>query len=163
MSGLSWAPNGTSLLATGQPFDGRGTPFGVLRATTKVAFSASARDWAVGRRLATPDAGDQGVRAAAYSPGGRQVALVLGSAERGFRIAITDPRDLRLRHADVLPVAGCAVAWRPDGRELAVLQSGDACERTDGAIVRVNPADPRLLSTVTLRATAPAWQPVRMR
>jgi beta-lactam-binding protein with PASTA domain len=160
---LSWAPDGRSLLAVAQPFDGRGTPFGVLRVTTRVAFSATARDWAVGRRLATPDQGDQGVRAAAYSPGGRSVALVLGSAERGFRIAITAARDLRLRHADILPLAGCAVAWRPDGHELAVLQAGDACERADGAIVRVNPDDPRRLSTVTLRATAPAWQPVRMR
>jgi hypothetical protein len=103
------------------------------------------------------------VRAAAYSPHGSEIALVLGSAERGFRVAITASRDLRLRHADVLPLAGCAVAWRPDGHELAVLQAGDSCDRVDGAIVRVNPDDPRQLSTVVLRGTAPSWQPVRMR
>ena len=55
---------------------------------------------------------------------------------------------------------GCEVAWRPDGRELAVVQSDDECGRPVGQIVRVDPKRPRETVTVSSGGRHPGYQPL---
>jgi hypothetical protein len=61
---------------------------------------------------------------------------------------------------EFLPLPGCDVAWRPDGKELALVQAGSRCVERVGPIVRVRPADPRTIQTVVLMGQHPAWQPI---
>jgi hypothetical protein len=155
-------PSGRALLATAEPLDTADRRFGLLRLTTRTPFSTSAPDWRGGRSLVTPARPGRGVTAAAVDPSGRRLAVVTNHATGGFRVAITAADDLALEHARVLPLQGCDVAWRPDGVELAVVQSDDACVLPLGRVVRVAPARPRELTTVVLRGRDPAWQPVEL-
>ena len=75
---------------------------------------------------------------------------------------LTTPDDLALENAKVLPLQGCDVEWRPDGKELAVVQSDNGCRNIRSRIVRVAPANPRELTTVVLRGRDPAWQPIEL-
>ena len=88
--------------------------------------------------------------------------VVTSHATSRFQVAITAVDDLALEDADVLPLQGCDVDWRPDGKELAVVQSDNQCNRPPGRIVRVAPASPRELHTVVLRGRDPAWQPIEL-
>ena len=100
--------------------------------------------------------------AVAVDPSGRRLAVVTSHATSRFQIAITAPDDLALEHAKVLPLQGCDAEWRPDGAELAVVQSDNGCTSTRSRIVRVAPARPRELQTVVLRGRDPAWQPIEL-
>ena len=73
-----------------------------------------------------------------------------------FRVSVA------LVDAEVLPLQGCDVEWRPDGAELAVVQSDNGCRNIRSRIVRVAPDDPRRLTTVVLRGRDPAWQPIEL-
>ena len=57
-------------------------------------------------------------------------------------------------------VRACDVAWRPDGKELAVTQLDD-CGGRNGDIVRFDPANASAQTTVRTGAGSdPAWQPL---
>jgi beta-lactam-binding protein with PASTA domain len=159
---LTWMPNGRSLLAAAKPIDGADWRFGLLRLRTSTPFSTHAGDWRGGRSLVTPSQPRRGVAAVAVDPSGRRLAVVSSHATRRFQVAIAAPDDLRLEHANVLPLQGCDVEWRPDGAELAVVQSDNACSSPRSRIVRVAPARPRELTTVVLHGRDPAWQPIEL-
>jgi beta-lactam-binding protein with PASTA domain len=157
---LTWMPNGRTLLAAAKPLEAADWRFGLLRLRTSSPFSTHAGDWRGGRSLVTPTQPRRGVLAAAVDPSGRRLALVTSHATSRFQVAIAAPGDLALDDAEVLPLQGCDVEWRPDGAELAVVQSDNGCTSTRSRIVRVAPARPRLLETVVLRGRDPAWQPL---
>jgi hypothetical protein len=159
---LTWMPNGRRLLAAARPLEGADWRFGLLRLRTSTPFSTRAGDWRGGRSLLTPSQPRRGVAAAAVDPSGRRLAVVTSHATGRFQVAITAVDDLALEDADVLPLQGCDVDWRPDGKELAVVQSDNQCNRPPGRIVRVAPASPRELHTVVLRGRDPAWQPIEL-
>ena len=159
---LTWMPNGRTLLASAKPLDGADWRFGLLRLRTDTPFSTRAGDWRGGRSLRTPAQPRRGVAAVAVDPSGRRLAVVTSHATSRFQIAIAAPDDLALEHARVLPLQGCDVEWRPDGAELAVVQSDNGCTSTRSRIVRVAPARPRALQTVVLRGRDPAWQPIEL-
>ena len=117
---------------------------------------------AAARSLRTPAQPRRGVAAVAVDPSGRRLALVSSHATSRFQIALTTPDDLALENAKVLPLQGCDVEWRPDGAELAVVQSDNGCRNIRSRIVRVAPASPRELTTVVLRGRDPAWQPIEL-
>jgi hypothetical protein len=100
------------------------------------------------------------VIAAAYSPAGTTVALVTNVGLPRFQVRLTTPGALREPSSPPLPVRACEVAWRPDGGELAVVQSDGACSRPLGQIVRLSPRAPRSTTSVTSGGRHPAYQPL---
>jgi beta-lactam-binding protein with PASTA domain len=159
---ITWTSHGRRLLVAATQIDSADWRFGLLRLTTDRPFSTNAHEWHGGRSLATPAWPGHGVATAAADPSGRRLAVVTNTPTGRFQIAITTPGDLALKHAKVLPVQGCDVAWRPDGAELAIVQSDNKCREPVGRIVRVSPAHARTLTTVVLRGRDPAWQPVEL-
>ena len=159
---LTWMPNGRTLLAAAEHLDAADWRFGLLRLRTSTAFATRAGAWRGGRRFVTPTQPRHGVAAVAVDPSGRRLALVTSHRLGRFQVAIAAPGDLSLRHARVLPLQGCDVEWRPDGAELAVVQSDNACRQPRGHIVRVVPDRPLDLRTVALGGQDPAWQPVEL-
>jgi beta-lactam-binding protein with PASTA domain len=155
---ISWRPGGRELLVFGVR---RGHPgrFGILRYRTSAPFSADPRDWhgALATDAARPG---RGVIAASYAPNGEDVALVTNVGLPRFQLLVTRAGELRDPSARALPVRACEVAWRPDGGELAVVQSDDACGRPLGQIVRVDPRAPRRTVTVSSGGRHPAYQPL---
>ena len=73
---------------------------------------------------------------------------------------MTTPGDLRRPAAPSLPLRACEVAWRPDGGEIAVVQSDGACSKPLGQIVRVDPDAPRSTTSVTGGGRHPSYQPL---
>jgi beta-lactam-binding protein with PASTA domain len=159
---LTWMPNGRALLAAARPTNGADWRFGLLRLRTDTPFSTSAGEWRGGGSLRTPTQPRRGVSAVAVDPSGRRLAVVTSHGRERFQVAIAAPDDLALERARVLPLQGCDVEWRPDGKELAVVQSDNGCRNIRSRIVRVAPDDPRELTTVVLRGRDPAWQPIEL-
>jgi hypothetical protein len=155
---IAWSPSGRELLVFGVR---RGHPrqFGMLRYRSARPFSADPRDWhgALATDASHPG---RGVIGAAYSPSGKNVALVTNIGLRRFQLLVTGSGDLRASGARALPLRACEAAWRPDGGELAVVQSDDACSRPIGQIVRVAPGSPRHAVTVSSGGRHPAYQPL---
>jgi beta-lactam-binding protein with PASTA domain len=163
-SRIAWAPDGRSLLVAGIRTGGdtaQGNTFGLLEYKSAIPFSASAADWGRGTPVTDVTTPNQGVIAAAFSPDGKQVAVVsnLESPSR-FGLLLTKPGDWQLASAKALPVAACDVSWRPDGAELLITQFQAGCDpNLDYVIARLDPALPRQASTVVVRGGNPAWQP----
>jgi len=155
---ISWRPDGRELLVFGVR-RGRPGTFGILRYRSARAFSADPRDWRGAIATDTSQAG-RGVIAAAYAPSGRRVGLVTNAGLERFQVVIAASRELRDPAAPALPVRACELAWRPDGDELAVVQSDDACSRPDGELVRVSVAHPRAAAIVAGSGRHPAYQPL---
>ena len=155
-------PDGRTLFAAARPTNGADWRFGLLRLKSDTRFSTRAGDWRGGGSLRTPAQPRRGVAAVAVDPSGERLALVSSHATSRFQIVLTTPDDLALENAKVLPLQGCDVEWRPDGKELAVVQSDNGCRNIRSRIVRVAPASPRELTTVVLRGRDPAWQPIEL-
>ncbi|MDP1850442.1 MAG: PASTA domain-containing protein [Solirubrobacteraceae bacterium] len=155
---ISWHRNGRELLVFGVR---RNNPekFGMLVYRSSKPFSTNPRDWRGAMATDTSAAG-RGVIAAAYSPAGTNVALVTNVGLPRFQVRLTTPGSLRDPSAPPLPVRACEVAWRPDGGELAVVQSDGACSRPLGQIVRVDPQAPRRTTSVTSGGRHPSYQPL---
>jgi beta-lactam-binding protein with PASTA domain len=155
---ISWRHDGHELLVFGVR---RGNPqkFGMLVYRSSTPFSTNPRDWHGTMATDTSTAG-RGVIAAAYSPVGSTVALVTNVGLRRFQVQLTTASSLRDPSSPPLPVRACEVAWRPDGGELAVVQSDGACSRPLGQIVRFDPAAPRSTTSVTSGGRHPAYQPL---
>ena len=154
---ISWRRGGRELLVFGV-LRGKPRQFGILRYRTSRPYSTNPADWR--GELATDKSTGRGAIAAAYSPSGDRVALIANTGLRRFQVFVTGARDLRDLSTRALPVRGCELAWRPDGRELAVVQSDDACSRPVGQIVRVDPQRPRETVTVSSGGRHPSYQPL---
>jgi beta-lactam-binding protein with PASTA domain len=159
-SGLTWRPGGEELLVAAS----RGERFGLLRLETRTAYSPDATKWLGGSRFATDVKRDgdvyRGVRAAAFPRRGKRLALVSNLRTPEFRLVFANPD--RLKPTRRLPVPACEVAWRSDGKELAVVQGGPGCLEPTGPIVRFEPDAPRALRTVVFSGGHPAWQPIEL-
>jgi len=155
---ISWRAGGRELLVFGVRRGKPGT-FGMLRYRSAVPFSTDPADWRGALATDTSVSG-RGVIGAAYSPAGSSVALVTNVGLPRFQLRVTTPGDLRRPSAPSLPVRACEVAWRPDGGELAVVQSDGACSKPLGQIVRVDPDAPRSTTSVTSGGRHPSYQPL---
>ncbi len=155
---ISWRADGRELLVFGVR-RGRPGSFGILRYRSATAFSADPRDWS-GAIATDVSRKGRGVIAAAYSPSGRDVGLVTNIGIERFQLLVTPAAELRDPRARPLPVRACELAWRPDGSEIAVVQSDDACSRPLGQLVRVDLARPRQTVTVAAGGRHPAYQPL---
>ena len=155
---ISWRKDGRELLVFGVR-RGDSKKFGMLRYRSSVAYSTDPADWR-GRIATDVSVPGQGVIAASYSPSGSRVALVTSVGQPRFQLLLTSPGALREPDGAALPVRACEVAWRPDGLELAVVQSDDACGRPVGQIVRLSPDSPRETTSVTSGGRHPAYQPL---
>ena len=102
----------------------------------------------------------RGAIGAVYSPSGKNVALITNAGLPRFQLLVTPAGDLRDPAAPALPVRACEAAWRPDGEEVAVVQSDDSCSRPLGEIVRVDPRRPRATVTVSSGGRHPVYQPL---
>jgi len=157
---IAWSPNGTELLV-GASRSASPTTFGLLEFKSQTPFSTRAEDWGSGR-LVTPTMDGSGVRAAAFSPNGAQLALAedLGAP---FSLALVAPSDLMLTKADIFPAPSpaCSVQWRADSQDVLVQTSSAAdCSATLGSIYTVDPAHPRALSLLATGVGDAAWQPL---
>jgi beta-lactam-binding protein with PASTA domain len=157
LEGITWSPRGTEMLAPASGKQGAG----LLRLSTPVPFSSDAEQWSA-RVLVTPNPDGRRVRAVAFAPDAKLLAVVANIGTHGYRVALVKPRDLKrdLDEADYLPVAGCDVAWRSDGAELAVVQAGAGCREPVGRLIRVRTHDPRERQTIAPVARHPSWQPI---
>jgi beta-lactam-binding protein with PASTA domain len=155
---ISWRAGGRELLVFGVRRGKPGT-FGMLRYRSSVPFSTNPRDWRATVATDTSVSG-RGVIGAAYSPSGTRVALVTNVGLPRFQLRLTTPGELRRPSAPSLPVRACEVAWRPDGGELAVVQSDGTCSRPLGQIVRLKPGAPRSTTSVSSGGRHPSYQPL---
>lgn len=153
---VSWRKDGREVLVFGVRHK-KSKRFGILRFRTTTPFSTKAANWhgSVATDISTPG---RGAIAAAFSPSGGHVALVSNIGTPRFQLTITTPGALKHPRERALPVRACEVAWRPDGDEVAVVQSDDACQTQLGDIVRVDVRQPRRVVTVATGARHPSYQ-----
>jgi hypothetical protein len=102
------------------------------------------------------------VIAGAFSPDGKQLALISNLGSLDFHLFLTSSTDYMLAHAKALPVRACQLSWRSDGGELAVMQADSPCQAPTGDIVAINPSSPNTATTIATQAEHPAWQPVSL-
>jgi beta-lactam-binding protein with PASTA domain len=157
---ISWSKDGTKILVLGIKNGTHGSVFGLIQFTTNLPFSPQASLWGQGRVVTDISHPGQGVAAAAFSPDGTQVALVSNIGTAGFYAFVAPATDFKLAPpAKALGVRACQVAWRPDGKALALVQADSACSATLGNIVEVNPSSPTTFSSIATQAENPSWQP----
>ncbi len=162
LGAITWAPDGRSVLVAATSAGDSGE-FGLLQFVTAEPFSGRISQWTTTGALVTPHPSGHGVLAGAVSPDGRRLAVLADTTGGRFRLLLTGPTDLMLQHAKVTSVAGCALAWRSDGLELAVVVAGDpACATPTGPIFGLSVVKPESLKMIALKGRDPAWQPVSL-
>jgi beta-lactam-binding protein with PASTA domain len=156
---LNWSPDGQTILAFGSRNGGHN--FGLLAFSSSVPFSGQAANWGQPTLETNAQVPGQGIFAGAFSPDGKKMALVAGSNASGYNLFVVKPNDFSPTQQDELPVTACQISWRPDSRELAVMQPDGQCgPRATGKIVGVDVADPTHLTTLAPLGAHPAWQSV---
>ena len=136
---VSWSPDGRQILVAGHPKD-RPDTFGLVLYRSSKPFSTRAADWGKGEVVTDASQPSVGALAGAFSPDGKSLA-VAANIRGSFQLFITSADDFKLSQAKQFPVAACGVAWRPDGAELAVVQtpncSSDAAGRSSASTPRI--------------------------
>jgi beta-lactam-binding protein with PASTA domain len=168
IDGFAWSPRGTVLLVFAETDKGN---TGLLRLATGTPFASAADQWTGGEGLVTPD--DLQVRAAAFSPDAKRIAVVSNLRYGFFYVSIVAKGELgKLKKLAKPALLGCDVDWRPDGKELLVVQAGLDCGDSNavdadgnaaaavGPIVRAPVANPMLMHTVALMGRHPSYQPI---
>jgi hypothetical protein len=156
---VAWSPDGTAILVFGQKTGNR-SQFGLIEFNSNVPYSSHAADWGQGQVVTPMTSPGQGVIAGAFSPDGKQVALISNIGTLNFHVFLAARNDLGMAHASTLPIQACQVAWRSDGQMLAIMRADSACSQTTGDIYAIALNDPGTDHTVATQAANPAWQPV---
>jgi len=161
---INWSPDGKSVLVFGFKVDANGAntgQFGMLKFTTKKPFSFDRKDWKAPKRfLSDVSETDKGMIDAAISPDGKRMAVIANfNAPGQFRVLLAKPGDPLLQNAKDLKVQACKVIWRPDGKELLIVQSDD-CSAKTGDLVRIRLDDADQQQQVRLAGDNPSYQPL---
>ncbi|MGH2897165.1 MAG: PASTA domain-containing protein, partial [Solirubrobacteraceae bacterium] len=155
---IAWRDDGRTVLVPGRLATDPEV-FGVRMYRAKTAFTTNPELWSgvVASDISTPG---KGVIAAQYSPDGKQVAVVSNIESSGFKVVLSDAADLELAvDPKATGAAACDVAWRPDGRELAIVESDDACSEPLGKISRFAIGTPKETTLVADLGRNPIYRP----
>ena len=147
---IHWAPNGRSILAGGVSTSDSSV-IGVVRWRSETPFSTDPDDWGEGRLVA------EGVREAALSPDGKQLALIRFTGGM-FQLALGEPGGFE--DAESTGVRACKLAWRPDGKELAIVQADQGCLEQVGALVRLPVDEPKDTTQLRTKGDNPVFAPL---
>jgi beta-lactam-binding protein with PASTA domain len=159
-----WAPGGREILVFGVQ-NGRPGTFGLIQFLSNVAYSGQATDWGQGKVVTSTNTPQQGVIAGAFSPDGKQLALLSNVGGGSFHLVLAPRGDYSLAPpAKVTAISGCRVAWRPDGQALAVLVAQASCTSNpigDIGVVNIHnlAGIPKAIAT---NADNPVWQPLSL-
>jgi beta-lactam-binding protein with PASTA domain len=158
---INWSPDGKQMLV----FGFTPTKIGMVRYRSKKPFSADPKDWKTsGTGFATDTTNPgQGVLDAAFSPNGKTLAVVSNlNPQKQFRLSTTKPSDLlTLSKATPKGVQACQVIWRPDGLEVAVIQSDDCSGHSNGTLRRVGIENAKIDQVqLGLNADNPSFEPL---
>lgn len=156
---ISWRDDGRAVLVPGRLSDDPST-IGVRIYRTSTAYTTNPELWRgrVASDITTPG---KGVIAAQYSPNGKRIAFVSNLESSDFEVVLGDAADLELVDPKTTGAIACDVAWRPDGRELAVVEAGAKCAEPFGKISRFAISDPKKLTLVAGEGRNPAYRPAR--
>jgi dipeptidyl aminopeptidase/acylaminoacyl peptidase len=149
-----WSPDGKTILAGATSTKGPG----IVRYTSKRAFSARASDWGKGE-FVTRRAPGKGVIDAAISPDGKRLAAIANIDTPVPQLYLTTPDDLRLEKAKPVQVSACKVMWL-DSRFLALVKLGETCAQEIGEIVRIDVDDPAKTSPLATAGDDPTFEPL---
>jgi beta-lactam-binding protein with PASTA domain len=159
---IHWAPNGRTIFAFGVSNENP-NEFGVVQWRSRVPFSSNPDDWRRRGKFATDTSKPgQGVKEAALSPDGERLALIARTGDGPFQLLLAEPGDLLLTNAETTGVRACKVEWRPDGRELVVVQADELCQESVGALVRVPVRNPQDQTQVAAAGDNPTFQPLTL-
>ena len=133
LKNVRWAPDGKSIYAAASK---PGDIFGIVRYTSKKAFSPDAKDWK-GKFVTDITNPGKGVIDFSISPDGKQMAAVANFETDAFQLYLGKPKDVRLAEAKPQNVRACKVAWRSDSLELVVVQADELCFDSNGQLARM--------------------------
>ena len=159
----AWSPDGRSIVVTASD----DTQTELLLYTSATPNSPRAADWVDQGLITDTMHGDRPrdqVLSSAFSPDGTRLAFSANWKDGAFKL-FTLPVNADgtfAEEAEPSPlIPACELAWRPDGRTLAVAQRDSDCDER-GRITVVDPAAPgtqTLLTAVGTNSGNPAWSP----
>jgi beta-lactam-binding protein with PASTA domain len=154
---ISWRDDGKALLVSGRSADDPDV-FGVRIYRTATAFTTNPERWS-GRLATDTSTPGKGVIAGQYSPDAKQIAFVSNLDSSEFEVVLGDASDLELVDPEATGAAACDVAWRPDGKELAVVEADRNCTDPFGKVTRFALAKPRQTTLVADEGRNPTYRP----
>lgn len=154
---ISWRDDGRAVLVPARSAQNHKV-FGVRIYQTRTPFATDPELWRgrIATDVATPG---KGVIAAQYSPDSRKIAFVSNLESSDFEVVFGDAADLQLVDPQTTGAAACDVAWRPDGRELAVVQADGDCGEPFGKVARFAISKPKQTTLVTAEGRNPTYRP----
>jgi WD40 repeat protein len=155
---VRWAPDGKSIFALGAK---EGDFFGIVRYTSKKAFSPDAKDWK-GKFVTDVSTPGKGVLDFSLSPDGKRMAAVANFETDAFQLYLGKPKDFTLAEAKAQNVRACKVAWRSDGLELVVVQADELCFDSNGQLARMPVDQPTKQQSLGPSGDNPAFQPLTL-
>jgi beta-lactam-binding protein with PASTA domain len=141
---MHWSQDGRTILSVGVPLP-RSGKFGIVRWTLKQGkqpFSPNEADWNKGKFVSDIDTAGKGVLDAAFSPDGKQIALVSNIGSSSFRLWLAENTgkadDFLLTTAKATPTRACKVSWRSDSQVVIVVQGDALCGEEVSSLARVD-------------------------
>jgi len=158
LKNVRWAPDGKSIYAAANK---PGDVFGIVRYTSKKAFSPDAKDWK-GKFVTDVSIPGKGVIDFSISPDGKRMAAVANFETDSFQLYLGKPKDVLLAEAKAQNVRACKVAWRSDGLELVVVQADELCFDSNGQLARMPVDQPTRQQALGPSGDNPAFQPLTL-
>ncbi|HTN23709.1 MAG TPA: PASTA domain-containing protein, partial [Solirubrobacteraceae bacterium] len=154
---ISWRKDGRVVLVPARRHDNPAV-FAIRRYQATKPFALAPEEWQ-GRTATNTDTPGKGVLAVAYSPGGTRIAAISNLTTDRFEVVLADVNDLELAEPKATGAPGCDVAWRPDGQELAVVESDPGCTQPLGNVVRFSIGAPLKAAPVKTGGSYPSYGP----
>jgi Tol biopolymer transport system component len=156
---VRWAPDGKSIFAFGVKTAGT---FGMVRYTSKKAFSPAAKDWGKGKFVTDISQSNKGVLDMAISPDGKRAVYVANFDSDAFQLYFAKAKDFLLTDAKPQGVRACKVAPRSDGKEIVVVQADQFCAEPNGQLARMPVKKPSAQQLLGFSGDNPAFQPLTL-
>jgi len=155
---INWAPDGREVLVFGVTQEK--STFGMVRYRSPKAFSADGARWRTSGYVTDVSKPGRGVLDASFAPDGKTMAIAANLKTKDFRLFTAKADDVLLTKAEPLGVRACKVVWRPDGKELVVVQADDCTGSDTGELVRLPVDDPKQQQQLRLGGDNPTFQPL---